>query len=163
MLFGRDREKPKQPAQNYAIWLLSRWDYSAATLRRKLVNRGYSTDEADAAVAAAIQAGYQSDARYAGVKARGTQGRAGDRKIELVLKSKGIDAQIAKEQIAALDPEVDRAIRAAAKFRKYVEKDGWSIDLANKVRRSLASKGFSGASIKVAINELKTVVQEMIS
>lgn len=151
---GFDKEKPKQPARKYAIWLLSKWEYSAEVLKRKLVLRGYSQEEAADAISFAVENGFQSDERYACSKARAAQNRAGDLKIALALKQKGISPEVSKSQIAALPPEEERARRAASKFKSQLANQGMNADLKQKIYRSLGSRGFSSKSVKAAIDEL---------
>lgn len=61
---AQPQQKPKQSAHQYAGWLLSKRKYSAAVLRRKLVLRGYSEQEADDALILLQGLNYQSDERY---------------------------------------------------------------------------------------------------
>jgi regulatory protein len=158
--FDQPREKPKMSSQRYAMYLLSRYEYSAAGLRTKMIQRGYSPEEADAAMAFVTERGYQSDERYAESKARARQSRAGNRKIELVLRSKGIGEKVAREQIANLDPEEDRARRAAEKFRKTVAAEGMTLELKQKIYRYLSTRGFSTGTIKAAIQDLQQPAPE---
>lgn len=150
-------EKPKQSAVAYAVWLLSKREYSATVLKEKLLARAYPSDEVDAAMRFLQENNYQSDARYAGMKARGTAHRAGNLKIAMALAQKGIAEDLAKEQIAELLPEEERAAQAAkAKFAQHVaEQQGVSAELAQKIWRYLGYRGFSGKAIKYALDILK--------
>jgi hypothetical protein len=65
---AQPQQKPKQLAHHYAGWRLSKREYSAAVLRRKLVLRGYSEQEADDALILLQGLNYQSDERYAEMK-----------------------------------------------------------------------------------------------
>lgn len=149
-------EKPKHSAKAYAVWLLSRREYSAATLQMKLLRRGYDAHETASAMQFLQDHQYQSDARYAGMKARGTAHRAGDWKIAVALAQQGISEDLAKEQIAELPPEGDRAAQAAsAKFSKQVAEEGMTPELAQKIWRYLGYRGFRSEAIKHALNLLK--------
>jgi regulatory protein len=154
-----ERKKPEKPphsSRSYAVWLLSKREYSAATLRQKLLTRGYSAEETDEAMQFVQTNNYQSDERYAGMKARSTAHRAGNRKISMALAQKGIDENTAKEQIAELAPEEERAVQAAiSKFSRHVSAEGMTADLQKKVWRFLGYRGFSGKAIKAAIDRLK--------
>jgi regulatory protein len=150
------QEKPKQSAKAYAVWLLSKREYSAATLQKKLLKRGYAAEETAAALQFLRAHNYQSDTRYAGMKARSTAHRAGDWKIAMALAQQGIDEDLAKEQIAELAPEDERAVQsAAAKFAGQVADEGMTPQLAQKIWRYLGYRGFSGQAIKHALNVLK--------
>jgi regulatory protein len=74
-------EKPKHSAKSYAVWLLSKREYSATSLHKKLLARGYETEEITAVMQFLQEHNYQSDARYAGMKARTVAHCAGDWKI----------------------------------------------------------------------------------
>lgn len=106
----RDGEKPKQSCKRYAHWLLSWFEFSETELRKGLLARGYEAAETEPTVKYLLGHGFLSDTRYAGIKARVRQGRAGDRKIMLALKFLGVSDSIAREQVATLDPEEERAI-----------------------------------------------------
>ena len=115
--------------------------------------RGYSEQEADEAMAFVQAHNYQSDERYAGMKARSTAHRAGDRKIQMTLKTKGIADEVARAQIDTLPPEQERAIEAVEKFRRQAE-DGVSRELQARVWRYLGYRGFSADAIRRALQAL---------
>jgi hypothetical protein len=73
------------------VWLLSRRDYSAGILRKKLVLRVYDTAEADEAMAFVIANGYQNDERYAESLARALSRRAGNSRLLMTMRQKKID------------------------------------------------------------------------
>jgi len=148
-----ERDKPRQSSKSYALWHLSRREWSASELRKKLIQRGYLENEADDAIAFVQANGYQSDERYAGMKARSTAHRAGNRKIQMALRQKGVDDVITQEQIDALVPEGERAINAIEKFRKLAGA-GVTRELSNKIWRYLSYRGFSPDAIKQALRAL---------
>lgn len=148
-----EKTKPRHSSKSYAVWHLSRREYSAAELRQKLILRGYSEDEANEAMAFVQANNYQSDERYAGMKARTTAHRAGNRKIQMALKAKGVDESVAQSQIAILAPESERAIEAAEKFRKLAT-HGMTRELSAKIWRFLSYRGFSSDAIKFALQNL---------
>lgn len=153
----RDKlEKPRQSAKAWCIWYLSKWETSAATLRQKLLQRGYTIEETDEAMKFVQENNYQSDERYASMKARTTAHRAGNRRIAMALAQKGVDEGTAKEQIAELAPEDERAIQAAtSKFSRHIAVEGMTPDLQKKIWWFLGYRGFGGGSIKAAIERLK--------
>lgn len=149
-------EKPKHSAKAYAVWLLSKREYSAATLHKKLLARGYDAEEVTAVMRFLQEHNYQSDARYAGMKARSAAHRAGDWKITQSLAQQGIDENLAKAQFAELLPEEERAAQVVgAKFSKQIIEGGMTPELAQKIWRYLGYRGFSGKAIKHALNTLK--------
>ena len=151
---GARREKPAQSAKSYAVWLLARQDYSAASLRRKLAGRGYDDSEVDDAMAFVIDNKYQNDERFAEQRSRGSEHRAGNLRIEMTLRQKGIDAGLAKAQVQQLAPEEERVVHAAAKFRDQVMKNGMTQEMKMKIYRFLAYRGFSSKAIRAGIESL---------
>ncbi len=151
---GAKREKPAQSAKSYAVWLLARQDYSAASLRRKLSSRGYDDSEVDDAMGFVMDNKYQNDERYAEQRSRGSENRAGNLRIEMTLRQKGIDAGLAKAQVQQLAPEEERVLHAAAKFRDQVRKNGMTQEMKMKVYRFLAYRGFSSKAIRAGIESL---------
>jgi len=151
---GAKREKPEQSAKSYAVWLLSRQDYSAASLRRKLSSRGYDDSEVDDAMAFVIDNKYQNDERFAEQRSRGSENRAGNLRIEMTLRQKGIEADLAKAQVQQLAPEEERVLHAAGKFRDQVRKTGMTQEMKMKIYRFLAYRGFSSKAIRAGIESL---------
>lgn len=153
---GAAPEKPAQSAKAYAVWLLARQDYSATALRRKLASKGYDETEVEDAMAFVIGNRYQDDGRFAEQRSRGIENRAGNRRIEMTLRQKGIDAELAKSQVQQLAPEEERVLHAVARFQAQVKRDGMSQELKMKIYRFLAYRGFSSRAIRAGIESLGT-------
>lgn len=151
---GTAREKPAHSSKSYAVWLLSRRDYSAGILRNKIVLRGYSEEEADEAMAFVIANGYQSDARYAQSLANALARRSGNSRLLMTMKQKKLDPAMAVQQLKSLAPESERVLIVAAKFKKDVAVAGMTQKLQQKIYRFLAYRGFSGEAIKGAMKSL---------
>jgi regulatory protein len=151
---GAKREKPAQSAKSYAVWLLARQDYSAASLRRKLSSRGYDDSEIDEAMGFVIDNKYQNDERFAEQRSRGSENRAGNLRIEMSLRQKGIEAGLAKAQVQQLAPEEERVLHAVGKFRDKVRTRGMTQETKVKIYRFLAYRGFSSKAIRAGIESL---------
>jgi len=151
---GAKREKPAQSAKSYAVWLLARQDYSAASLCRKLASRGYDETEVEDAMTFVIGNRYQDDSRFAEQRSRGIENRAGNMRIEMTLRQKGIEPELAKKQVQQLAPEEERVLHAVGKFRAQVQRDGMTQELKLKIYRFLAYRGFSAKAIRAAIESL---------
>lgn len=111
-----------------ALNLLTARQYTARNLRRKLVQKGFAADDADAAIERLIGNGLLDDARYAAAFARGKllgQG-ASKRRIRQQLYQRGIQGDVADAAIEAVieDESID--------LEAVVEKDA---------RKKLASLG----------------------
>lgn len=154
------KEKPAHSSKSYAVWLLSRRDYSAGILRNKLVLRGYGEEEADEAMAFVIANGYQNDERYAESLARSLSRRAGNSRLLMTMGQKKIDPATSIRHLETLAPESERVIEVAAKFKKDVAAQGMTQKLQQKIYRFLAYRGFSGDSIKVAMKSLAAGAQD---
>jgi regulatory protein len=151
---GAKPEKPAQSAKSYAVWLLARQDYSAASLRRKLASRSYDEAEIEEAMAFVIGNRYQDDSRFAEQRSRGIENRAGNMRIEMTLRQKGIEPELAKKQVQQLAPEEERVLHAVGKFRTQVKRDGMTQELKVKIYRFLAYRGFSAKAIRAGIESL---------
>ncbi|MDB5841180.1 MAG: RecX family transcriptional regulator [Herminiimonas sp.] len=148
------REAPAHSSKSYAVWLLARRDYSAVNLRKKLVMRGYSEEQADEALQFVIANNFQNDKRFAEQRSRGAENRAGNVRIEMTLRQKGIAPDLAREQVGQLGPEEERVVLAASKFAAHVSRESMTPELKAKIYRFLAYRGFSSKAIRVAIDSL---------
>lgn len=138
---GGVRTKPRQSARSYSLWLLSRKEYSAKQLRDKLMQRGYSPEEADDALAYVQESRYQDDARFAHIKASSSARQHGDRHVRQALAEQGIDAELVAQELEQLAPEYERACAVARRF----EGKPADAQLQQKVLRYLTYRGFSFA------------------
>lgn len=132
---------------SYVLWLLGLREYSEKELRNKLRLRGFEPEAIDTGLAYARDSGYQSDARYAQLKASSLSRRMGNSRIARELKEKGIDVEAINTELAALDPEVDRAVGLLSKFSGQA----MTPELRAKVYRFLAYRGFDFSMIKRAL------------
>jgi regulatory protein len=150
--------KPGKPKniRNYVVWLLGRREHSEHELRKRLAQRGCEPHEIDDAITFVKSYGYQSDQRYASMKARVEARRHGNRRVQFALASKGVAKDEIEEQISALAPESDRAIAAVNRF------EGQVLDqkLKQKVWRFLGSRAFSSSAIRAAIDHLQAVLAQ---
>ncbi len=111
-----------------ALTLLTARQYTARNLRRKLVQKGFATDDADATIERLVANGLLDDARYAAAFARGKLlgPGASKRNIRQQLYQRGIQNDVAEAAIESVieDESVD--------LQAVVEKDA---------RKKLASLG----------------------
>lgn len=150
------REPPRRSAKSYAMWLLSRREYAAKELLKKMTDRGYPAEDAQAAVTAMQGYGFQDDSRYAESRARLVSRRLGDRRVTAALSQKGLDKELVAQQVETLEPEEERALRVAERFH------GKTLDEAQKAKvwRFLAYRGFSGGAIKAVMADLAQRARE---
>lgn len=157
-MYGRRKPAapPKQPAKNYAVWLLSRRDYSAAQLSDKMVARGYPQEEVAEALAFVQDHRFQDDERFAQAKVQTSGRRLGNRRLRAELSDAGIAAETAEAQMADLESEETRACELVVKFA------GLALDekLKAKVWRFLAYRGFGVSAIQAAWRQLKLAAND---
>jgi len=145
-----DDAKELQPAKRYLAWLLSRREYSAKQLRTKLKQKGYEPEAIEDALTLMQSYKFQSDERYAQMRARNDAPRSGDRRVRARLAESGIEPELAAEQIAQLAPESDRAMNLVGRF----EGKPYDEALKTKVWRFLAYRGFSSEAIRHVLSHL---------
>jgi regulatory protein len=142
---------PSRPAKQYALWLLGRREWSAKELRARLKLKGYSQEDIDTCIEFCQAHRLQSDQRFAESRTRLRANSHGNQRILQELSQKGIADADAKAALADAGDEVERARNAA---KRFVGKE-LTIQLQAKAWRFLGARGFSGAAIKVVLQELK--------
>jgi regulatory protein len=153
---GESDDKPKQSAKSYVIWLLSRREYSVSELRKKMKLRGYEEPEISEALEFVQAHNFQSDERFARVKTQSGAARLGNRRLVQTLKNNGINAEVIGEQLENVEPENDRAIRVAERFRGKP----LTTQMYAKVQRFLLYRGFGSGAIKAAMAFLRENVDQ---
>ena len=140
------RELRRLEARDVAVRALRDRDHTAASLERRLADRGTAPAVRRETVAAAQRAGLVDDRRFAAGRAALLASRgAGDLLIGDDLEHHGVPAAAIHAAVAGLEPE---SARAAA----IVEARGAS----PRTARYLAAKGFSEAALESLIAELAT-------
>ena len=154
---GEPRKK-KQPksAKSYMIWLLSRQEYTAAALKKKLLTKEFPVEEIDAAIAFAQEHRFQSDERYAETRAISRSSQHGNWRLKQTLMQKGISEELAVAQMEHLAPEEERVIGLLGRFAGKE----LTPELRQKIYRFLAQRGFSSKPIKAAMRHLEEKLKE---
>lgn len=147
-------------AYDYALNLLTTRPYSARNLRRKLVQRGFSITDVDAAMERLLGNGLVDDERYAAQFARGRllgpglskrrirqqlyqrgiAGEIADRAIESVIEEESVDLEAIVEKdarkktasLAGLEPFVVRR-----RLYAHLARRGYDIDEINAVLKKV--------------------------
>jgi regulatory protein len=147
-------------AYNYALNLLAARPYSTQSLRRKLVQKEYSADEATSAIDRLTENGLLNDERYAEQYARSKilSTGASKRRLEQELYRKGIKGEAATSAIAHVieEEEIDPAAMIERVARKKLAQLG---DLEPLVIRRrlfafLARRGYELEDIKSVVARL---------
>lgn len=149
---GRKPPPEKGTAYSKAMSLLARREQSRRELKRKLDQRGYETDESEAALDQLADQSYQDDERFAGMLMRNRAGQGyGPQRIRMELKTHGLDE--AGIQQLPDEAETDWDSSAAEQLRKrYRGKP--PADWAERGKRSqfLLRRGFSAATVRRVIH-----------
>jgi regulatory protein len=123
---------------------LGRRDLSRQRLDERLAARGVAEHERKGALATLMQAGIVDDARLARSRAAALAERGwGDAPVLARLTGAGVSGELAREAVAALAPESDRARAAAARFED--RRKAWA---------HLARRGFAQEAIESALGTL---------
>lgn len=147
-------------AFDYALNLLAARAYTVRDIRRKMSQKGFATDEADAAVERLVSSGLLDDARYAAEFARQrlVVGGASVRRVEQLLAAKGISRDLAKQATAQVvsEEDVDTLVYMERLAHKKLRSMG---DLALPVKRRrlfgfLAGKGYELDDIKQVVSRI---------
>ena len=144
-------EAPKRSARKYALWLLGRREWAEKELRERLRHKGYETSAVDDCLDFCKTHGLQCDDRYGTSRVRTRAVGRGNRQVRDELSRQGIDSEVVERALAEAGEESTRALVAVRRF------EGQALDVAlrNKVWRYLTSRGFSGSSVKVALDHLR--------
>ena len=145
---------------DYALKLLTARAYTVRDLRRKLEQKGFTSEESSETVERLISSGLLNDERYAAEFARQRLVVAGAsvRRVEQLLAGKGIPRDVAK---AAADQVVsEESIDTLVYIERFAQKKLRSMgDLEAAVKRRrlfgfLARKGYNLDDIKQVVSRI---------
>ncbi len=142
---------PRSTPYQYAIYLLSKRDYSFAELRQKMQLKGYDVEDIDSTLQRLQEAHYIDDERFIENFIRaGVNKGYGSLRIQQDLRQKGI---IAAEQINLLFAEIDWQTHAAqCRHKRFgAEKPKTPQEKAKQVR-FLQARGFTSSQCFAALN-----------
>ena len=135
------RELRHASALEEATRALARRGHSAKRIAQRLERSGTAPRERELVVATLERAGLLDDGRFARSRAEQLAARElGDEAIVADLLRQGVDEQLARDAVAHLPPEADRAAAAAARRGPTA-----------KTARYLARRGFAFDSIENAV------------
>lgn len=133
----------RERAEQLALRTLARQDVSRETLASRLARAGVGADVREDVVERATKAGLVDDARYAASRAHTLGRRSGDLLILDDLRRHGVDEQVAREAVDALDSESERVARIVA-----------ARGASARTLRHLTSRGFSDESLEALVAEV---------
>jgi regulatory protein len=134
------RELRRHEALAASARALRHRDLSTQRLEQRLERRSVPPAERVRAIEALTRAGFLDDTRFARGRARALAARGyGDAAIRFDLERQSVDAELAVEALAELEPERERAMRVAA-----------AAGGAARAARLLARRGFGDEAIEAA-------------
>jgi regulatory protein len=147
-------------AYEYALNLLAAREYTARGIRRKLVHKAYTPQEADSVVERLVASGIVDDSRFAAEYARQklVNGSASVRRVRQALAQKGVDqavAAMAIERVLADEPVDQGAAIERLALRKL--RSLGDLDAGVKRRRVfgfLVRKGYELEDIKTVLGRI---------
>jgi regulatory protein len=140
------RELRRHEALAASTRALRHRDLSTRRLEQRLERRAVPPAERARAVEMLTRAGLLDDGRFARSRSLALAARGyGDAAIRFDLERPGVDAELAAEALAELEPERDRAVRVAA-----------AAGGAARAARLLARRGFGDEAIEAATGVAET-------
>lgn len=151
---GRGAAEAGRLAREQALRFLARREHSRFELRRKLAGRGHEANVLEGVLAELVNAGLQSDARFAESYVRSAIARGqGPVKVRVDLQARGIDAERADE---ALDIGVDWPRFAhAARVKRFGEQPPRDRAAWARQARFLTRRGYPADVIAQALRGLE--------
>ncbi len=138
-------------ALDAGLRLLGRRAHSHTELRRKLVRRGHSADEIEAALGRLVELGYLDDRSFASglVRRRGTV--RGPLALSAELAARGVSRAQADAAVAEFDPaaQLVSATRLAERLRAGKPVTGYR-EMLDRIGSRLVRRGFSPAIVRAA-------------
>jgi regulatory protein len=139
------RVRRRLRAEQVAVRALARREHSRASLDGRLARAGVPERERRDVVDRAQRTGLVDDARYAERRARHLADRGGGDRLMLDdLGRHGVAEDVARQAVARLEPEAERAARLAA-----------ARGVSRKTIRYLASRGFAEESLEALVAEVE--------
>nr|WP_296748743.1 regulatory protein RecX [Thioalkalivibrio sp.] len=157
----QSRSAPKdEPEEAHAagLRLLARREHSTLELTRKLKQRGFTVASIEPALEQLREAGYLSDARFAGSLARHRAAQGyGDLRIRAELGQHGMKQVLVDQALAELG--VDWRAQALAQARRHFAEAPETSAARARMLRHLAQRGFASSVARAAVAEWSKSVQ----
>lgn len=141
-------------ARRRCLHLLEYSPRTAYQLRKRLIDDGFTPEQAEDAVRYAESFGYVNDSNYAMEYVRTGCQKKSKRELYMKLSSRGVDKASIEEALEAYDDEQEQTVRRLARKRLMQKPPKSNEDLLKAVK-SLVSKGFPYEMAKRAVWELK--------
>ncbi|WP_017216306.1 regulatory protein RecX [Pseudoalteromonas sp. NJ631] len=154
-------EQEVKKLKNYAVWLLSRQEYSESGLTQKLLQKGATAAVAEQLVSWLKSLDYVNDDRYAeSFLNRQIAKGLGEKRVLMDAGQKGVSREILHTLIA--EREIDWYMQAAKTYEKKYGLCAQPIEYKEKTKRVryMSYRGFSFDEIDFAIEAAMTAAEQ---
>lgn len=157
MTFIKKQSQPYSPERlyNYAIWLISRKDYTVHELMTKMKKHQENINMCQAVIIKLQTQGYQSDDRVIRAIYNAYSHKEGETKLKQRMMLKGINKQLIQEFFDTLEPSENNSVVDNI-YQLLVKKyKTFCIEKQSKMISFLMSRGFEYSDIKKAVDIFK--------
>ena len=141
-------------AVSAALRMLAAMDRTEAELRLRLLKKGFSEEEAEAAVSEMKELGYVDDCRYARSYVRSRCGEKSRMQILYALKEKGIERDRIEEALDEEMPESEIPLIEKLIAKRAPDPEETDRRERERIAASLCRKGFKIQDIRKAMDNL---------
>ena len=152
--FQKDSEGFNTEARRRCLHLLEYSPRTVYQLKKRLMDDGFSAEEADDAIRYAESFGYVDDGNYAMEYVRTGCQKKSRRQLYMQLSSRGVDKESIEDALEAYADEQENTVRRLAQA-SYAKKSRLAQKKIFKGSKSLVSKGFPYEMAKRAVWELR--------
>ena len=153
----RARAAPTGTAVDSGLRYLTGRAHSRDELRRKLLRKGFETDEVEAALDRLVELRYLDDEAFARALVRRRSTNRGPAALAAELSAKGIDRAGVATALAGLDGDAQLAAATRLVERLYAAKPvpGYR-EMLDSIGAKLVRRGYSGAIVREACRAVLT-------
>ena len=144
-------ETEKEMALSKAVGYISKCQKTKKEVYKYLIQKGYDEEIINYVISKLEEYNFVDDTLYAKNYIKFKNKNSGSRKIEMELKQKGINEEVAKESLEKYSNDREYVLMVATKYMKNKEKD---LKNKQKAYRHLASRGFISEDIIFALNQI---------
>ena len=152
--FQKDSEGFNTEARRRCLHLLEYSPRTVYQLKKRLMDDGFSAEQADDAICYAESFGYVDDGNYAMEYVRTGCQKKSMRQLYMQLSSRGVDKESIEDALEAYADEQENTVRRLAQKRLMQNPPRTEEDFLKAVK-SLVSKGFPYEMAKRAVWELR--------
>lgn len=144
-------ETEKEMALSKAVGYISKCQKTKKEVYKYLIQKGYDEEIINYVISKLEEYNFVDDTLYAKNYIKFKNKNSGSRKIEMELKQKGINEEVAKESLEKYSNDREFVLMVATKYMKNKEKD---LKNKQKAYRHLVSRGFISEDIIFALNQI---------